>query len=95
MRRRKKRRTGLVLIACMVFVFCGLIFYKKIELDAKDTQYRETVEKYEKEIKELEKQKEEIKELKDYVQTKSYIEEMAREKLGLVYKGEIIFKAIE
>ena len=79
----------------MVFVLCGMISYKKIELDAKSTQYKETVKKYEKELEDLEKQEEEIQSLKDYVQTKAYIEQMAREKLGLVYKGEIIFKATE
>lgn len=93
--RRKKRRTGLVLIGCMVFVLCGMISYKKIELDAKSTQYKEMTQKYEKELEDLKKQEEEIQSLKDYVQTKAYIEQMAREKLGLVYKGEIIFKATE
>ena len=31
-------------------------------------------------------------ELKKYVQTDSYVEEIAEEKLGLVHNGEIIFK---
>ena len=35
---------------------------------------------------------EEIAEYEKYTQTKKYIEDIAKEKLGLVYEGEIIFK---
>ena len=35
----------------------------------------------------------EIDKLKDYVNSTEFIEKMAREKLGLVYDDEIIFKA--
>ena len=35
---------------------------------------------------------EEIAEYEKYTQTKKYVEEIAKEKLGLVYEGEIIFK---
>ena len=34
----------------------------------------------------------EIEEFEKYTQTKMYIEEVARDKLGLVYEGEILFK---
>ena len=37
----------------------------------------------------------EIEKLKDYVNSKEFIEKMAREKLGLVYRNEIIFKATQ
>lgn len=93
--RRRKRRTELVLIGCVVFILCGMVSYKKIGLDAKSAQSKETIQQYEKELKKLTEQEKEIQSLKDYVQTKAYIERMAREKLGLVYKGEIIFKATE
>ena len=35
---------------------------------------------------------EEIEEYKQYTKSREYIEEVAREKLGLVYEGEVIFK---
>ena len=34
----------------------------------------------------------EIEEYGKYTQTKKFVEEVAKEKLGLVYEGEIIFK---
>ena len=39
--------------------------------------------------------KKEIEEFKDYVKTDEYVEEVAREKFGLVHKGEIIFEPEE
>ena len=39
-----------------------------------------------------EERKAELEEYEKYVQTKKYVEEVAREKLGLVYENEIIFK---
>ena len=35
---------------------------------------------------------EELKELRKYVQTDSYAEEVAQDKLGLVHEGEIVFE---
>ena len=40
----------------------------------------------------LEQRAEEIEEYKQYTKSREYIEEVAREKLGLVYEGEVIFK---
>ncbi len=34
----------------------------------------------------------EIEEYRKYTQTKRYVEEVAQDKLGLVYEGEILFK---
>lgn len=45
--------------------------------------------------KELQKEKKEIKEKSEYMKTDQYIEDTAREKFGLVYGNEIIFKAAD
>ena len=91
--KRKSRRTGLGLIAFIVLLVCGIVTYNRQELDktnmkaaARIAELNEAIEKEEDEAKEIQKKK-------AYVQTKKFIEEMAREKLGLVYKDEIIFKA--
>ena len=44
------------------------------------------------EIVKEEQRAQDIEEYKEYTQTREYIEEVAREKLGLVYEGEVIFK---
>ena len=42
---------------------------------------------------ELKKEQEQIKEQKEYRKTDQYVEDVAREKFGLVYDNEIVFKA--
>ena len=44
------------------------------------------------EIAKEEQRAEDIEEYRKYTETREYIEEVAREKLGLVYEGEVIFK---
>ena len=46
-------------------------------------------------IEEEEKRTQEIEELKKYMETKMFVEEIAKERLGLVYEDEILFKAEE
>ena len=46
-------------------------------------------------IEQEEEREKEIEELRKYVQTKKYAEEVAKERLGLVYEDEILFKATE
>lgn len=47
------------------------------------------------EIEEQEARAQEIEELEAYTKTKKYVEDMAKERLGLSYENEIIFKASE
>ena len=52
----------------------------------------ERIEELEAEIVYEQQRAEDIEEYREYTQTREYIEEVAREKLGLVYEGEVIFK---
>lgn len=93
--RRKKKRTGLMLTALMVLSICGIVTYKQQELNLAEAKADERIVQLSSQIAEEEKRTEDIEEKKAYVQTKKFIEEMAREKFGLVYKDEIIFKSEE
>ena len=57
-----------------------------------EKEYEKQITQLKKEKKETDKRAEELKEYEEYVKTDEYIEEVAREKLGLVYKDEIIFE---
>ncbi len=93
--RRKKRRTGLFLTAVMVLSICAIVTYKQQSLDLAEAKADEKIEQLNKQIEDEKQRTEDIEEKKAYVQTKKFIEEMAREKFGLVYKDEIIFKSEE
>ena len=60
------------------------------KLDAQSL--KEEKKKLKKEKKEADKRAKELEEYEEYVKTDEYVEEVAREKLGLVYKDEIIFE---
>jgi cell division protein FtsB len=93
--RRKKRRTGLFLTAVMVLSICAIVTYKQQSLNLAEAKADEKIEQLNKQIEDEKQRAEDIDEKKAYVQTKKFIEEMAREKFNLVYKDEIIFKSEE
>ena len=43
----------------------------------------------------IQERAEEIEALEAYTKTKKYVEDVAKDKLGLVYEDEVIFKADE
>lgn len=91
----KNRRKNLTLVAFVVVVLCGVISFKKIELNQKIEAYEKKIAQLEAEKAEEEQRTKEIEEYKAYVQTKKFIEQEARDKLGLVYPDEIVFEPEE
>ena len=91
-RKKKQNRLGMFLVMIVVFMLLIVVAGKSIELRAKQAEYAAKEAELEKQIAEEEKRAEEIEEYGKYTETKRYIEEVARDKLGLVYDGEIIFK---
>ena len=90
--KRNNKGTGTGIIVFVVLCFLGIVALGKIKLDDKKKDLDITVKVLETRINEERERSAEIKNLEAYVQTKKYIEQIAREKLGLVYDYEIIFK---
>lgn len=94
MKRRihRRRRTSLYLVMLVVGVFLATLVIQGAGLRADcqrlETEQSQLVQKK----KNLQKEQEKIKEKEDYMKTDEYIEDIAREKFGLVYDNEIIFK---
>lgn len=95
MRRRYKKRTGIGVIAFVVLILFGIVSYGRIGLEEENKDAKLTIERLDAQINEQKERAIDIKNLKAYVQTKRYIEDMAREKLGLVYEDEVILKSEE
>ncbi len=90
-----RMRNPFSILGVTVFVIAMLIIISvtnaKLRKKLDDNLKREA---YNKEmIAAQEKRAEEIEEYRIYMHTKQYVEDMAREKLGLVYKDEIILEA--
>ena len=82
-------------IAFVVMVLLIALLVQSQNLIRKNQQYTERKEELEQELKDQAIRAEEIENLKDYVNSTEFIEKVARDKLGLVYEDEIIFKAEE
>lgn len=94
-KRKEKRKNGLKIIAVAVFVLFAVITYSRIQL----LEEKRALEKQKSELEEqLQNEQERSAELEDhraYMQTVRYIEEIAREVLGLVYPDETILRPEE
>lgn len=95
MGRRKKFRKHLstMAISCVILLMLVFVTVASMGLKVQNMNKQERIESLNALIEEEEKRAEEIEEYSKYVQTKKYAEEVAKEKLGLVYEDEIIFKA--
>ncbi len=91
-RKRRQNRFGMFLISIAVFMMLVVVAFKSIELRAKKEAYHQKELMLQEQIEAEEERSKEIEEFEKYTQTKKYIEEVARDKLGLVYEGEVLFK---
>lgn len=91
----KKRRTGLYLVMLVVGIFLCTLIVQGVNLRSDCRRLTAEQAQLEEKKKSLEEQKQQIKEKEAYTKTDEYIEEVAREKFGLVYDNEIIFKPEE
>lgn len=94
-RRRPSRsnRRGMVAIAAVVMVLLVGLLVQSQKLSAQNVKYTEKKANLEQQIKDEEMRADDIENMKDYIDSPEYIEKIARDKLGLVYKDEILFKA--
>lgn len=91
-RKRKKRRTGLYLVMLVVGIFLSTLVVQGYSLKVNCQKLATEQSQLEEKKKSLQKEQEAIKDKSKYMKTDKYIEDVAREKFGLVYENEIIFK---
>lgn len=82
----------MLLVSMVVLILAGVVAVKSVELRQKKEVYAAREAALEQQIELEQARTEEIEEYRKYTQTKAYVEEVAKDKLGLVYQGEIIFK---
>lgn len=92
MARVHKKKTGIGIISFVILMLFITVTYGMVGLRQEKGEKQTTIDRLQKGINKQEDRKEEIEKLKVDVQTKHYIEDVAREKLGLVYKDDIIIK---
>ena len=85
-------RLSLILVLIVVVSLFIMVAVSSASLKQQLDEYNERIQELEEEIAEEEARAEELEEYSVYTQTDEYVEETAREKLGLVKEGEILFK---
>ena len=91
-RRRFQNRAGIVWASIVVLILVTVVSIKSIGLMQKAREYQAREEALQEQIEYETQRSDEIAEYERYTETRKYIEDTAKEKLGLVYPGEIIFK---
>ncbi len=88
----RSNRWGMCTIAAIVAVMIVGLLVQSNSLRIKNEQYEEQKAELEQQIQDEEVRAEEIQVLGEYVNSDEYIEKLAREKLGLVYKDEVVYR---
>lgn len=88
----KGSRRGMFLIGTVVIVLMVIMFVKGKRLEGKNDAYASQIQTLREQMTEEEDRAEQIKQYKAYTKTDAYTEKAAREKFGLVYPDEVVFK---
>ena len=91
-RRRHQNRFSMFLVSLVVVMIMIVVAVKSVDLRQKANAKEQEEQLLDEQIAAEKQRAEDIEAFSKEVQTKGYIESVAREKLGLIYEGEIMFK---
>jgi cell division protein DivIC len=95
-RRKRKDRWGnrmtLVGITFVVFSLAVIVTIEGASLKEKELEYEYRLQNLQAQVDKEQGRAKELEEYRVYVQTKQYVEEVAKQKLGLVKPDEILLK---
>lgn len=91
-RKKTQNRLSMVLAIIVMLVILGAVSVRGFQLRTQLAGYNARKEELQQQIAAEEKRTGEIEEYSKYTKTDEYVEEVARDKLGLVKQGEIIFR---
>lgn len=91
-RKRTQNRFSMVLVIMVVLLITMAVALRSAELNKRIEVLSEQEAELQGQITEEEIRAREIEQYRIETQTKRFVEEVAKEKLGLVYEGEIVFQ---
>ena len=92
-KRAVQHKLSIMAISGVILMLAVVLMVGSVSLRKKNEKYKAQEAKLEAQITEEEIREKEIAELEAYVGTDEYVEDVAKEKLGLVYPNEILFEA--
>ncbi len=94
-RRDAAQRRGKLGISTVIVVLIAVFLLRGHTMDQRNAAYVEELAQLQNKIDAEEARTQDIADLEAYMQTDEYAEQVAKDKLGLVYEDEIIFKPEE
>ena len=91
-RAASRHSASMRLIAVLLIAICGVLGFRTWRVNQETQQYAEVRDVLIEEISEEQERTGELEERAEYLKSDKYIEDVAREKLGLIYENEIIFR---
>ena len=88
----RKHAANMRLIAVILLIAGGIIFFKTWQINKEISQYEASKAELSTRIEEEKLKAKEIEQQISYIGSDDFIVEQAREKLGLVFEDEILFK---
>ncbi len=85
----------MILVTVVVLMLCLVLTVSMMSLNKKRNSYIEKQESLQQQIDAENRRAEDLVEYEKYTKTAAYVEEVAKDKLGLVYDDEIVFQADE
>ena len=91
-RKKQQNKLAMMLITVVIMILLAVVGIKSIEMNSRVQELSETEAELNDEIKQEQARSDELDQYEKYTQTKKYVEDVAKDKLGLVHDGEILFK---
>ena len=92
--KRQKRSNAIAMFSAIavVFLLSIVLWNGKQSLVQKDSVYASKRQELAQKMEVQEARSVSLEEYKKYIQTKKYVEQIAKEKFGLIYPDELLFK---
>ena len=90
-RKRRQNKFGMFLVFLVVIMIGVVVAVRSVDMKATLAENRQREAELQDQIAAEQERAEEIEEMEKYSETLGYTEDVAKEKLGLINEGEIIF----
>ncbi len=94
-RKAKQNKSSMVCITLLSLAVAGVMSVQIVSVYGRNQSYQAQEEELQAQLETEQSRQKELEEYKKYVNTKEYIEQVAKTKLGLVYPNEVIYKEKE
>lgn len=91
-RKRRQNKFGMFLVFLVVIMIGVVVAVRSVDMKATLAENRQREAELQDQIAVEQERAEEIEEMEKYSETLGYTEDVAKEKLGLINEGEIIFR---